>query len=342
MMKKILFAGALASLFVACGDSSSSSPSEPGMSEAVEVSSSSETVESSSSEQGAVESSSDVAEESSSSQYRVFHYDEPPIDTTSVKPDIYGFEPVDESDRKMYGENVYWLNQKNYEGYCYTTDEPNGELGGGFMSSPFLTERVIIVREDSLLYADMHECTEYDWEGCRNAENAYYKKIEVCDDVFYYGKFKTEIMLVKLTDSTVTVWTISNPSYNPPPAVDGPTGWPKSFFEGNSLVTFVGDDPNSDYVDTIYIEKYNVKITDYESTWIFENETCTDRGYKKTPEMGSDESCYARIKYHNESKACIKRNLGTASFVRLCRPQKDVYASWKVWCILDQEKPDAQ
>jgi hypothetical protein len=149
-------------------------------------------------------------------------------------------------------------------------------------------------------------------------------------------------MLVKLTDSTVTVWTISNPSYNPPPAVDGPTGWPKSFFEGNSLVTFVGDDPNSDYVDTIYIEKYNVKITDYESTWIFENETCTDRGYKKTPEMGSDESCYARIKYHNESKACIKRNLGTASFVRLCRPQKDVYASWKVWCILDQEKPDAQ
>ena len=323
-------------------------------SEDAEESSSSEESTSSSSEQGTVEnSSSDVAESSSSA---ATHFDKLPFDTTGVTPDVYDivpvdtgakpvtskYEPIDKEYYESYGENaknIRWVYPKDYEGYCYIIDEPNGEYGGGFISTAPYTERIVIVREDSLLYADMYNCSDYDWEGCRNAEYAYFAKIKAGEDVFYYGEFKDVLKLVQLTDSTVSEWTVRNPSYVVP-VVKGHSGWPKSMFEGDTLVTFVGDDPNSDYADTLYIEKYNVKITDGENTWIFENETCTDRGYERSAGMTDDESCLASIKYHNKSKACIKRNLGTERFVRLCRPQKDVYASWKVWCILDAEKPD--
>ena len=311
---------------------------------------------SSSQDSGAGTSSEIAAESSSSESSKVPRYDKLPFDTTGVKPDVYDFvpvdtgakqetykyEPIDESYYTSYGENaknIRWVYPRDYDGYCYIIDELNGEYGGGFMSTSAYLERVVIVQDDSLLYADLYECSDYVWDGCRNSKDAYLAKIKVGDDVYYYREFEDELKLVQLTDSTVSEWTVKNPSYVAP-VVESHSGWPKSMFADDALVTFVGDDPNSDYADTLYIEKYNVKITDGENTWIFENDTCTERGYSPASDLSASESCSGYIKYHNESKACIKRNLGTASFVRLCRPQKDVYASWKVWCILDQEKPD--
>jgi len=370
--------GYVALALFACDDDSNSfqapeqDPPQVGMesssSEATEISSSSlETsvessfsqnlAESSSSQDSGAGTSSEIAAESSSSESsKVPRYDKLPFDTTGVKPDVYDFvpvdtgakqetykyEPIDESYYTSYGENaknIRWVYPRDYEGYCYIIDEPNGEYGGGFMSTSAYLERVVIVQDDSLLYADLYECSDYVWDGCRNSKDAYLAKIKVGEDIFYYREFEDELKLVQLTDSTVSEWTVKNPSYVAP-VVESHSGWPKSMFADDALVTFVGDDPNSDYADTLYIEKYNVKITDGENTWIFENDTCTERGYSPASDLSASESCSGYIKYHNESKACIKRNLGTASFVRLCRPQKDVYASWKVWCILDQEKPD--
>lgn len=316
------------------------------------ASSSSQEAQTSSASQEQATSSATAAPESS----KVPRYDKLPFDTTGVKPDVYDFvpvdtgakqetykyEPIDESYYASYGENaknIRWVYPRDYEGYCYIIDEPNGEYGGGFMSTSAYLERVVIVQDDSLLYADLYECSDYVWDGCRNSKDAYLAKIKVGDDVYYYREFEDELKLVQLTDSTVSEWTVKNPTYVAP-IVESHSGWPKSMFADDALVTFVGDDPNFDYADTLYIEKYNVKITDGENTWIFENDTCTERGYSPASDLSASESCSGYIKYHNESKACIKRNLGTASFVRLCRPQKDVYASWKVWCILDQEKPD--
>lgn len=371
MLKKFLMAGAVACLFAACGDSDSSQAPEQGENAALESSSgdasiiSSSGTESSSSGNVAAGSSatdpaaSSAAEpsvSSSSESSKVPRYDKLPFDTMGVKPDVYDFvpvdtgakqetykyEPIDESYYASYGENaknIRWVYPRDYEGYCYIVDEPNGEYGGGFMSTSAYLERVVIVQDDSLLYADLYECSDYVWDGCRNSKDAYLAKIKVGEDIFYYREFEDELKLVQLTDSTVSEWTVKNPSYVAP-VVESHSGWLKSMFADDALVTFVGDDPNSDYADTLYIEKYNVKITDGENTWIFENDTCTERGYSPASDLSASESCSGYIKYHNESKACIKRNLGTASFVRLCRPQKDVYASWKVWCILDQEKPD--
>ena len=362
MLKKLLSFGATASVaaaLFACGDSDSSSqaPGQDIPQVGSESSSSQDSVESSSSEQTEASSSSEEPTISSSSEEsKLPQYDKLPFDTTGVKPDVYDFvpvdtgakqetykyEPIDESYYASYGENaknIRWVYPRDYEGYCYIIDEPNGEYGGGFMSTSAYLERVVIVQDDSLLYADLYECSDYVWDGCRNSKDAYLAKIKVGEDIFYYRKFEDELKLVQLTDSTVSEWTVKNPSYVAP-VVESHSGWPKSMFADDALVTFVGDDPNSDYADTLYIEKYNVKITDGENTWIFENDTCTERGYSPASDLSASESCSGYIKYHNESKACIKRNLGTASFVRLCRPQKDVYASWKVWCILDQEKPD--
>ena len=357
MVKKFLMAGIAACLFAACDESTSSQAPEQEEVVAVESSSGDDSIvsssgtESSSSENVAGSSATDpaassssqeaqtssasqeeatssatvISESSSSEESKLPQYDKLPFDTTGVKPDVYDFvpvdtgakqetykyEPIDESYYTSYGENaknIRWVYPRDYEGYCYIVDEPNGEYGGGFMSTSAYLERVVIVQDDSLLYADLYECSDY-------------------------------LKLVQLTDSTVSEWTVKNPSYVAP-VVESHSGWPKSMFADDALVTFVGDDPNSDYADTLYIEKYNVKITDGENTWIFENDTCTERGYSPASDLSASESCSGYIKYHNESKACIKRNLGTASFVRLCRPQKDVYASWKVWCILDQEKPD--
>lgn len=350
-MKKFLMAGLAAFLFAACDDSSSSQAPEQEQPETATESSSSETsVESSSAEDSVESSSSEETEESSSSEdieesssSDASHYDKLPFDTTGVKPDVYEFLPVDEGYYSQFGDsakNIHWLFPVDFEGYCYTIDEPNGEFGGGFQMGAGPLEMLIIAREDSLMYADFRECTGLGWDDCRREKHAYTQKITVGEDVFYYGEFDDKFLLIQMTDSLLTQWSIANPSYVPVKDTSKHTGWPKKMFEGDSLVTFVGDDSSSAYVDTIYIAKYNVKITNVENTWIFENDTCSAMGYERPAGMEKKESCYAYIDYHNESKACIKRNLGTESFVRLCRPQKDVYASWKVWCILDQEKPD--
>ena len=305
-----------------------------------------------SSSETAAESSSSQEESTSSSSddFNVPHYDKLPFDTAGVKPEVYEFLDIDgefaeeyASEYAEYGDsakNIRWLFPVDFEGYCYTIDEPNGEFGGGLQMGAGPLEMLIIAREDSLMYADYRECSGLGWDGCRREKHAYTQKITVGEDVFFYGEFDDEFLLIQMTDSLLSQWSIANPSYVPVKDTSKHTGWPKSLFEGNSLVAFVGDDSSSAYVDTIYIAKYNVKITDVENTWIFENETCTAEGYERPAGMEKKESCNAYIAYHNESKACIRRNLGTESFVRLCRPQQDVYIRSDIWCILDQEKPD--
>lgn len=369
MLKKFLLMGAVAGMFAACSDSSTTlitqqelladSDEISSSDEAVESSSSQkaegkegkssakESVESSSSEDTEESSSSEESTSSSSDDFNVPHYDKLPFDTAGVKPEVYEFLDIDgefaeeyASEYAEYGDsakNIRWLFPVDFEGYCYTIDEPNGEFGGGLQMGAGPLEMLIIAREDSLMYADFRECSGLGWDDCRREKHAYTQKITVGEDVFYYGEFDDKFLLIQMTDSLLSQWSIANPSYVPVKDTSKHTGWPKSLFEGNSLVAFVGDDSSSAYVDTIYIAKYNVKITDVENTWIFENETCTAEGYERPAGMEKKESCNAYIAYHNESKACIRRNLGTESFVRLCRPQQDVYASWGVWCILDEE-----
>ena len=109
-------------------------------------------------------------------------------------------------------------------------------------------------------------------------------------------------------------------------------GWDKSLFANDSMVTFISD-------DTLFIEKYNLKITDEEKTWVFENETCS-------PGVGEDKSviegmevhqyCNLLQRWYDESIACIQHNMGVSSDVypRLCRKANKTYSD-KVWCILD-------
>ena len=269
------------SIVSSSGTESSSSENVAAGSSATDpaASSSSQEAQTSSASQEQATSSATAAPESSSSEEsKLPQYDKLPFDTTGVKAEVYDFvpvdtgakqetykyEPIDESYYASYGENaknIRWVYPRDYEGYCYIVDEPNGEYGGGFMSTSAYLERVVIVQDDSLLYADLYECSDYVWDGCRNSKDAYLAKIKVGEDIFYYREFEDELKLVQLTDSTVSEWTVKNPSYVAP-VVESHSGWPKSMFADDALVTFVGDDPNSDYADTLYIEKYNVKITD--------------------------------------------------------------------------------
>ena len=373
MLKKFLLMGAVAGMFAACSDSSSTQVTQQELLEnSDEISSSDEAVESSSSEkstssssqkaegkegkssakesvessssENAEESSSSEESTSSSSQYQVPRLDKLPFDTTGVEFEIFAYESFDGDDTLEYGENTKYIviaEQTNYAS-CHVTEVPEGRVGTVYMSSGWPSVYTLIEQNDSLLFADVMYCsTTYGWGDCRDDEFAYTQKIMVGDEVFYYGEFEKRLLLIQLTDSTVSKWIGYNPSYVPPPqnTTMGTTGWKKSWFDGDTLVKFVGDDPSADNVDTIYIEKYSLKITDNQNTWIFENETCTGLGYKASPEMSSEESCYAYAKYRNAAIECIQRNMGTPSNVypRLCRPLNAATSSYDIWCILDKE-----
>lgn len=334
-----LFVGAVA-LLAACDGSVSSRTQElESQEEAEKLSSSEELAVSSSSQETPGSSSSEEPITSSSSE------DQLPFDTAGVTFEIYGYEHYAENEPE-YGENtknVVSGEQKNYSS-CYVKEVPNGEVGVTYMATGYWMDWVLIAHEDSLLFSDVQNCSTYVWGDCREDEYAYTKKITVGGDVFYYGEFEKILMLVQLTDSTVSVWQKRNPSYTVQPQVDTSlhTGWKKSYFENDSLVTFVGDDSSSAYVDTIFIEKYNVKITGSQSTWIFKNETCTTKGYESASDATPEESCKGYGKYHNDAIKCIQRNMGVSSdvFPRLCRPLGVASQYSGVWCILDKEKED--
>lgn len=354
MLKKLLSFGATASVAVAlfaCGDSDSSSqaPGQDIPQVGSESSSSQDSVESSSSEQTEASSSSEEPTISSSSEEpsQDSIIDKLPFDTTGVEPEIYHYGPLIEDEdslfhKELFGDKIkdaFWVLPEN-NGYCYTIDEPEGELGGGYITNG-PDQYIIIEQNDSLLLSDSRNCTTYEWGDCHDDEYAYTQKMTVGEDTFYYGEFKSTLLLIKLTDSTITQWTVRNPSYVPPVQDTTVHGWGKRWFEGDSLVTFVNANPNSDYVDTIFIEKYNLKITDLETTWIFENETCTKLGYKAAPGITPAESCKAYIEHYNEGAKCIQRNMGLprTKFARLCRPEPHRYRQSDVWCILDADKP---
>jgi hypothetical protein len=355
MMKKILFAGALASLLVACDDSTTSPQLEPRTSDVTEISSSSETVESSSSEQGVAESSSSqevVAVESSSSEEippqdtasQNIVLDSLPFDTTGIRPQLikYTIDPDTFSNetREKAGQ---------FLGHFITTDEivnpycmvmhvyENGKIVTDYMGVRDVSNCVLVVREDSLMFSNIRNCRNVPiWGSCQNAE-AYSRKIKVGDDEYYFGVSEKQLQLTQLTDSTMTIWIATNPSYEPKETT--PSTWKKSVFEKDTMVTSVANKVDSSYVDTISIKKYGLTITDWGSTWIFENETCTTEDFVRDAARTPEEQCKDWENYRNSFVDCTARNMKTPKDVypRLCRPSKiDHYT---VWCILDSEKP---
>ena len=383
-MKKILFAGALAGLLVACEDSTTSPQPEPRTSDVTEISSSSETVEnssqksgeSSSSEQGVAESSSSqetvivesssseqgVAESSSSQETVIVEssssaeiapqdtasqktvLDSLPFDTTGIQPELlkYTIDPdtyTDEDRAKMgpyLGHNITveeWTNPTCEVIHVYES----GKIVTDFAGYHEFWNCVLVVLDDSLMFSNAQKCRNTPiWGSCRNAE-AYSKKIVVGGNVFYFGVFEQQLQLTQVTDTSLTIWLTKNPDYVVPDSVAATRTWKKSVFKDDSLVKFVGESRNPDYVDTIAIEKYNVTITDWGNTWIFANETCSSEGYVKDTTKTAREQCKDWQTYRNDFVDCTARNMNLPKGVypRLCRPTKIDNRYGSVWCILD-------
>jgi len=307
----------------------SSSSQEPSSSEA---SSSSEAI-----------SSSEVS--SSDSAPNIVKLDSLPFDTAGIDPDTLHYtyildEFTDEGVlnyyRTEYGENLEnFVSVTLGDGY-YCHIGTGGAGGMGDYQNVYTTQTpadyIFMEQGDSLLFTYVENCATLSWDGCHEpkSNNAFMQKITVGNDTLYYNKTEKWLQLAKVTDSSVIVWekkTSSNESTTTAKKFE----WNKSDFEDDTLVTFISN-------DTIFIEKYNLKITDYENTWIFGDENCTTQGYKREAGMTDEESCYAGEKYHNAAIECRQRNLGITSpriFPSLCRPKINITND--VWCILDDE-----
>ena len=364
MLKKFLsfsLTGYVALALFACDDDSNSfqapeqDPPQVGTksssSEATEISSSSleTSVESSSSQNSAASSSSQDVAESSSSEESVLQSSASetlPFDTTGIRPQLikYTIDPDTFSNetREKAGQ---------FLGHFITTDEivnpycmvmhvyENGKIVTDYMGVRDVSNCVLVVREDSLMFSNIRNCRNLPiWGSCQNAE-AYSRKIKVGDDEYYFGVSEKQLQLTQLTDSTMTIWIAANPSYEPKETT--PSTWKKSVFEKDTMVTSVANKVDSSYVDTISIKKYGLTITDWGSTWIFENETCTTEDFVRDAARTPEEQCKDWENYRNSFVDCTARNMKTPKGVypRLCRPSKiDHYT---VWCILDSEMPTA-
>ena len=363
MLKKILPIGAVTFLLVAC-DNSSSSPElvlSPGSSQNVAESSSLQTMSSSSEP---VESKIPVL-------------DSFPFDTLDAKQEFYNYkydevDPFTPEQRAAEGADGvlgrYINAQKKERPYC-SIDEIYESGKARFSSKISWSDDIkfaFLVREDSLLFSKAGDCESPAWGACENGY-PYFQKIMVGNEVFYYGNITTdagktwlESRLIRLTDSTITIWIKSNPLYTPviyiqhvdTVAIIHRSGWPIDMFEADSLVTILGYTdtlymPEGDSVtmrfngiDTIFIEKYNLKITDKEGTWIFGGRICNK--YPIIPDTVPDSleaECRGHEINYNRAIDCIHRNMNAPEGVypRLCRPERIVSDS--VWCILDSEMP---
>ena len=366
MLKKFLTIGAVAFMLAACDDPSSSSEpvAPPGSSQDI--------AESSSFEVSAASSSS----ESVVSKIPVL--DSLPFDTLDAKQEFYNYkydevDPFTPEQRAAEGADGvlgrYINAQKKERPYC-SIDEIY-ESGKARFSSKISWSADIkfafLVREDSLLLAEAGDCVSPAWGACGN-ENTYFQKILVGDEVFYYdnkiaeaGKIWLESRLIRLTDSTITIWIKSNPLYTPviyihhvdTVAIIHREGWPMDMFEGDSLVTILGytdtlymlegDSVTMRFngIDTIFIEKYNLKITDKENTWIFGNHICDKYPpVLDTVPASPEAECRGHEIDYNRAIDCIHRNMNAPEGVypRLCRPERIVSDS--VWCFLDEEMPE--
>ena len=279
-----------------------------------------------------------------------------PFDTTGIKSQVFSYKKPEEvftaeglrQHKEKYGE--FWENYIYLEWFSkeYCVGVGSG-IDNGWKTkmkptrNNYVQPSVFYVREDSLLFGPAMRCRQsLSWGACDST--AFYSgKITVGNNDFYYNE--SEKSLIQLNDSTITVWYADGRLYIPSTEVDmdsvyeTPSSWSTDTFKGDSMLTIIENKNNSYYVDTIIVEKYNVKITDDGYTWIFENETCKAWGYKNNPSKTSAENCNARAERYNESFDCIRRNMGAPEGVRvsLCRPK--TVTSLSTWCILDQDKP---
>lgn len=330
MVKKFLFAGALACMLLSCGESDSSqSPEVPSLGKT-----------------GSSSSSGDMV-----SPIPVL--DSLPFDTTGIKPQVLIYRIVPDGvpaetraqNPEMWGQRISVTEDVEY---CTSQTYESGKIAVTYKRGyPYDFDYFLLEQGDSLMFANVLVCDEYPlWGTCRG-DGTYSKKIMVGNEAFFYVKHKWataqwnewEAELIQLKDSTITIWKKKNPSYVEmildTVAAKPTRGWKKSVFEGDSLVTFVGELNEYRRIDTIFIEKYNLKITDEGSTWIFENETCSSYGYKKDTTKTMQEQCKDEEDFRNGFVDCTAKNMKTPEGVypRLCRPFKIEHSS--VWCILD-------
>lgn len=330
MVKKFLFAGALACMLLSCGESDSSqSPEVPSLGKT-----------------GSSSSSGDMV-----SPIPVM--DTLPFDTTGIKPQVLIYRIVPDGvpaetraqNPEMWGQRISVTEDVEY---CTSQTYESGKIAVTYKRGyPYDFDYFLLEQGDSLMFANVLSCDEYPlWGTCRG-NSTYSKKIMVGNEAFFYVKHKWataqwnewEAELIQLKDSTITIWKKKNPSYVEmildTVAAKPTRGWKKSVFEGDSLVTFVGELNEYRRIDTIFIEKYNLKITDEGSTWIFENETCSSYGYKKDTTKTMQEQCKDEEDFRNGFVDCTAKNMKTPEGVypRLCRPLKIEHSS--VWCILD-------
>lgn len=315
------------------------------------VSSAKDSLAESSSSADVVESSSaDVVESSSSVGWTKsldVKWDALPFDTANVKPqrlhywrveDFFDAEAPSSAHEIAFFQERYGEELPNFafvsedDGYCHIANLENGKVHTTYVSESMASDCILIVHEDSLLFTNVGSCLSLQWGECRASEYAYTRKITVGEDVFYYGEFEKYFLLIQLTDSTIVNWFMDNPYYIPPE--NESFKWDKSLFVNDSMVQFIGD-------DTLFIPRYNVKITDNQMTWVFENETCTSSNYKSSNETSVEEQCKAYEKYVNDGIECIRRNMGVVSeelYPKLCRPFEGY--SYDIWCILDDSLDD--
>lgn len=330
MVKKFLFAGALACMLLSCGESDSSqSPEVPSLGKT-----------------GSSSSSGDMV-----SPIPVM--DTLPFDTTGIKPQVLIYRIVPDGvpaetraqNPEMWGQRISVIEDVEY---CTSQTYESGKIAVTYKRGyPYDFDYFLLEQGDSLMFANVLVCDEYPlWGTCRG-DGTYSKKIMVGNEAFFYVKYEWataqwnewEAELIQLKDSTITIWKKKNPSYVEmildTVAAKPTRGWKKSVFEGDSLVTFVGELNEYRRIDTIFIEKYNLKITDEGSTWIFENETCSSYGYKKDTTKTMQEQCKDEEDFRNGFVDCTAKNMKTPEGVypRLCRPLKIEHSS--VWCILD-------
>ena len=307
--------------------------------------SSSSATSSSSQEPSSSEAASSSEISSSDSAPNIVKLDSLPFDTAGIDPDTLHYtyildEFTDEGVlnyyRTEYGENLEnFVSVTLGDGY-YCHIGTGGAGGMGDYQNVYTTQTpadyIFMEQGDSLLFTYVENCATLSWDGCHEpkSNNAFMQKITVGNDTLYYSKTEKWLQLAKVTDSSVIVWekkTSSNESTTTAKKFE----WRKSDFEGDTLVKFISD-------DTIFIEKYNLKITDSENTWIFENEVCSNAKYERPAGITDRESCKALETYHNAAIECRQRNLHIPYprlFPSLCRPKFNI--SNDVWCILDKE-----
>lgn len=321
-MSRLIFVF-IALMLYCCGDTSDS-----GVNQSIV-----NTESSSSSNEDAINSS---FEESSSS---IIKLDTLPFDTTGTaqRPMIYFYTS---ENREGFDEYYDFYHDKTLDDvsniiiarpvgyYCRLHFSMYDSLENIYMqyNDADYFQYVLMHKGDSLMYSSLRYCNEQEWRKCEEEEENhafYYEKIVVQNDTFYYSKTNSRFVLLSITDSTILQWEKIRPDYiPPPPQKECLSSYLK---ESDTLAKVIS-------CDTLYIEKYNLKITDNDGTWIFENETCSfgDPRYYNDSTQCTNE--------YNSRARCLLKVMNTYKVPRLCRGNTS-FDRTGVWCILDEEKP---